>query len=102
VADADADPGHRYSDAGAGTLECLLNIGGEPVELDRALEQPPDNNADNEDEDRGDAAQPVEQPVRMMDDVLGGGAALRRPGPLTRLTAVARRATVARIAGIAR
>jgi hypothetical protein len=40
----------------------------------------------------------------MIDDVLRGGAALRRPGPLTqaRLTAAARRATVARIAGIAR
>jgi hypothetical protein len=40
----------------------------------------------------------------MMDDVLGGGAALRRPGLPIRacLTAAARRATVARIAGIAR
>jgi hypothetical protein len=104
VVDADADSGHRYPNAGAGTLECLLNIGGEPVELDRALKQPPDDDADNEDQDRGDPAQPVEQPVRMMDDVLGGGAALRRPGLLTPacLTAAARRATVACIAGIAR
>ena len=70
VVDADADSGHRYPDAGAGTLERLLDIGGEPVELDRALQQPPDDDADNEDQDRGDAAQPVEQPVRMMDDVL--------------------------------
>jgi hypothetical protein len=100
VVDAHADPGHRYPDTGAGTLERLLDIGGEPVELDRALEQPPDDDTDNEDQDRSDPAQPVEQPVRMMDDVLGGSAALRRPGLPTRvsLTAAARRATVARIA----
>ena len=108
--DADTDTGDRDANPGARALQCLLDIRHETVELDRALQQPPDAGYCNKYQDPGDAAEPYQQPMGVMTDMLrrcpSRMIALGTPqsphfaGP--GLTGTDPRATVVLVAGLAR
>lgn len=109
--DRDANPRHRDPKPGARALEGLLYIRNEPVELDRPLHQAPDAHTGDKDQHRGNAAEPDQNAVRVMPDMLDGGADnAMRPVPLADardggagavLTATVRRASVLASAGTA-
>ena len=80
----------------AGALQRLLDVGDQSVELDRALHEPPNAGAGDEDHDRGDATQPYENAVRVPADML------RRSSARPALTGSLRRASLTRSAGVAR
>ena len=97
--DPEAHPRNRHFEPGPGALERRLDIGGEPIELDRALHQAPDAEQGDQDQHRGERAEPaqemmcaapdmarcpvVQQPVAMRPRIGGGGR--RRWLPLTGL-----------------
>ena len=71
--DPEAHPGDRHLEADAGTLERRLDIGRQPVQLDRALHQAPDAEQQHQDDDRRQGADPAQH-------VMGAAADMpRRP-----------------------
>ncbi|HWB51046.1 MAG TPA: hypothetical protein VG651_18190 [Stellaceae bacterium] len=106
--DAEADAGD--GDVDARTPQGFFDIGDEPVELDRTLQQAPDPDDDRQDEDGGEPAEPYQQTMAVMGDMLRrrsrrATAALRRRQRQrlgAGLTAARARATVAVVAGTAR
>lgn len=104
---------NRYFEPDPGALERSFEIGREPIQFDRALHHPPDAKEREQDQNRGERAEPAQHMVGAAPDmahrsVVQQPAAARRGirlgdhGRLRPLTGLSRWASVAALAGIMR
>jgi hypothetical protein len=111
--DPETDARNRHFEPDPGTLERALEIGREPIQLDRALHHPPDAKQREQDQNRGDRAEPAQhmvcaapdmahRPVVQQPAAARRGIRLRGHGHLRPLTGLGRWASVAALAGIMR
>ena len=104
--DAETHPADHDLETDPGPLEPRLDIGRQPIQRDRPLHQPPNDKAGDENQHRGNRAEPDNAMMHAAPDPPGrrapGVPTTRRFGPIRPvLTRFGRRASVASLAGIA-